>query len=97
MVRQRRWKPCRRKRKVILRLIIPSSTGLVESCANQGGLSPKAKYSLETDSEQVPWGKGEKQPGEGGEKYLKPCANKESESHFHGMTAFLLKNEPASL
>lgn len=32
-----------------------------------------------TDSELVPRGKGEKQPGEGGEKYLKPYANKESE------------------
>ena len=28
---------------------------------NPGGLSPKAKYSLETDSELVPRGKGEKQ------------------------------------
>ena len=27
----------------------------------------KAKYYPVTDSEQVPWGKGEKQPGEGGE------------------------------
>ena len=31
------------------------------------------------DSELVPWGKGEKQPGEGGEKYLKPYANNETE------------------
>ena len=29
------------------------------------------------DSEQVPWGKGEKQPGEGGEIDLKPYAYKE--------------------
>ena len=34
---------------------------------NRGGLSPKAKYYLETDSELVPRGKGEKQPGEGDE------------------------------
>ena len=27
---------------------------------NPGGPSPKAKYSLETDSEQVLWRKGEK-------------------------------------
>ena len=32
-----------------------------------GGPSSKAKYSLVTDSEQVPWGKGEKNPGEGSE------------------------------
>ena len=32
-----------------------------------GGPSSKAKYSLPTDSELVPWGKGEKNPGEGSE------------------------------
>ena len=32
-----------------------------------GGPSSKAKYSLPTDSERVPWGKGEKNPGEGSE------------------------------
>lgn len=32
-----------------------------------GGPSSKAKYSLSTDSELVPWGKGEKNPGEGSE------------------------------
>ena len=31
-----------------------------------------------TDSEQVPWGKGEKQPDEGGEIDLKPYAYNES-------------------
>lgn len=31
-----------------------SSAGHVKSCVNLGGPSPKAKYSLETDSEQVP-------------------------------------------
>ena len=30
-----------------------------------GGPSSKAKYSLPTDSERVPWGKGEKNPVEG--------------------------------
>ena len=29
--------------------------------------SGKAKYSWETDSEQVPWGKGEKHPEQGSE------------------------------
>ena len=32
-----------------------------------GGPSSKAKYYLPTDSEPVPWGKGEKNPGEGSE------------------------------
>ena len=32
-----------------------------------GGPPSKAKYSLATDSEQVPWGKGEKDPCEGSE------------------------------
>ena len=32
-----------------------------------GGPSSKAKYSMLTDSEPVPWGKGEKNPGEGSE------------------------------
>ena len=32
-----------------------------------GGPSSKAKYYLLTDSEPVPWGKGEKNPGEGSE------------------------------
>ena len=34
---------------------------------NMGGPSSKAKYYLLTDSEPVPWGKGEKNPGEGSE------------------------------
>ena len=34
-------------------------------CLNLRGPSRKAKYSQVTDSEQVPWGKGEKNPGRG--------------------------------
>jgi hypothetical protein len=34
---------------------------------NSPGPSGKAKYSEVTDSEPVPWGKGEKNPGEGSE------------------------------
>ena len=34
---------------------------------NQPGPSGKAKYSWETDSELVPWGKGEKNPEQGSE------------------------------
>ncbi len=44
-----------------------SRTGHVISCLNMGGPSSKAKYSWLTDSEPVPWGKGEKNPGEGSE------------------------------
>ena len=39
---------------------ILSKAGHEESCLNLPGPSGKAKYSWETDSEQVPWGKGEK-------------------------------------
>ena len=46
---------------------ILSSAGHVKPCMNQAGPSVKAKYSWETDSEQVPWGKGEKYPEQGSE------------------------------
>ena len=46
-----------------------------------GGPPPKAKYSLMTDSEPVPRGKGEKNPIEGSEKNLKPAAYKRSEAY----------------
>ena len=39
---------------------ILSRAGHVKSCLNLPGPSGKAKYTWETDSEQVPWGKGEK-------------------------------------
>ena len=44
-----------------------SRSGHVKSWLNMGGPSSKAKYSMLTDSELVPWGKGEKNPGEGSE------------------------------
>ena len=37
-----------------------SKAGHVKSCSNLGGPPSKPKYSTVTDSEQVPWGKGEK-------------------------------------
>ena len=46
---------------------ILSSAGHVKPCMNLAGPSAKAKYSWETDSEPVPWGKGEKNPCEGSE------------------------------
>ena len=36
-------------------------------CVNLPEPSGKAKYSWETDSELVPWGKGEKYPEQGSE------------------------------
>ena len=39
---------------------ILSKSGHVKSWPNLRGPSRKAKYSRETDSEPVPWGKGEK-------------------------------------
>ena len=44
-----------------------SKTGHVKSCLNMGGPPSKPKYSCVTDSELVPWGKGEKNPDEGSE------------------------------
>ena len=51
----------------------PSKTGHVQSCLNLPGPSGKAKYSLATDSELVPRGKGEKHPERGVKEHLKPC------------------------
>jgi len=51
---------------------------------------------LPTDSELVPRGKGEKFPGRGVKKNLKPFANKQAKPRFGGVTPCLLKNEPAS-
>jgi len=42
-----------------------SSMGHVESRVKQQGPPCKAKYSWVTDSEVVPWGKGEKNPHQG--------------------------------
>ena len=47
-----------------------------EFCGNLPRPLGKAKYSSVTDSEPVPWGKGEKNPSEGSEKNLKPNAYK---------------------
>lgn len=44
-----------------------STAGHVKSGGNLGGPPPKAKYSSLTDSELVPRGKGEKNPGKGSE------------------------------
>ena len=41
---------------------IPSNAVHVKLCMNPSGPPDKAKYSLATDSERVPRGKGEKHP-----------------------------------
>ena len=51
----------------------------MKPCLNIAAPSAKAKYYHETDSEPVPWGKGEKNPKQGSEKNLKPYAYKRSE------------------
>ena len=44
-----------------------SRTRHEKPCLNMGGPSSKAKYYQMTDSELVPWGKGEKNPYKGSE------------------------------
>ncbi len=53
----------------------------MQSCLNQPGPSGKPKYYLSTDSEQVPRGKGEKNPGEGSSKNLKSCVYKQGKRY----------------
>ena len=60
---QRWWKSS--KRKLSWHDSIRSSAGHEESRMKNGGPPPKAKYYLMTDSEEVPWGKVEKNPGRG--------------------------------
>jgi hypothetical protein len=49
-----------------------STVGHVKSCGKLGRPFPKAKYVIATDSEEVPSGKGEKNPGRGVKENLKP-------------------------
>ena len=60
-----------------------------------GGTNRQGYIHFKIDSELVPRGKGEKQPGEGSEIDLKPYVYKESERA--SATACLLKNEPTSV
>ena len=62
---QREWKSCTCN--VYGFSSILSSAGHEKPCVNLAGPSAKAKYSWETDSELVPWGKGEKYPEQGSE------------------------------
>ena len=53
--------------------------GHVKSRVNQRGPPRKAKYYCVTDSERVPRGKGEKNPGRGVKENMKPRAYKQWE------------------
>ena len=77
--------------------MLPSSTlstaGPEKSCGNLPAPSGKAKYYWETDSEQVPWGKGEKnreQRSEIGPETIRLQAEEAQ------ATSCLLHNEPTS-
>ena len=59
----------------------PSTAGHEQSGGNLGGPSSKAKYYSSTDSELVPRGKDEKNPGRGVKENLKPCAYKQWEHY----------------
>ena len=55
--------------------------------------SGKAKYSWETDSEQVPWGKGEKYPDKGSEIVSETeCLQTVGAQGSSWVTAYLLYN-----
>ena len=75
-----------------------SKSGHVKPGLNLRGPSRKAKYSLTTDSEPVERSKDEKNPVEGRNVNLKPCAYKRSEHYglVQCVTACLLHNDPAS-
>ena len=93
MLHLRGWKSRIRKFKRVS--CIPSSMGHVKSRVNLRGPPRKAKYSWMTDSATVPWGKGEKNPGQGSEIEYETVSLQAVEGCWH-LTACLLKNEPAT-
>ena len=62
-IHQRKWKSCRRNLRKVSR--IQSTYRHVESVGKTGGPPSKPKYYLMTDSGEVLWRKGEKNPGRG--------------------------------
>ena len=74
---QRRWESCNWNE--AKRGSIQSKTRHEKSRKNKRVPSSKAKYYLVTDSEAVPWGKGEKDPGRGVKENLKPYVYKQTE------------------
>ena len=73
----------------------PSNAEHEEFCMNLPGPSGKAKYSEVTDSEPVPWGKGEKNPSEGSE-IVPETVCLQAVGGAQALTMCLLHNEPAS-
>jgi hypothetical protein len=82
MWNHRGWKSCKSKNYTFSGIL--SSAGSVKPCVNLPAPSGKAKYSWDTDSELVPWGKGEKYLEQRGEKNLKPYAYKRLEPNLFG-------------
>ena len=74
---------------------ILSSTEHEKFCVNLPGPSGKAKYSRETDSEPVPWGKGEKHFEQKSE-IVPETMCLQAVGALYGVTACLLHNEPTS-
>ena len=76
---------------------ILSRTEHVIFCLNPGGPPSNPKYYLQIDSEQVPWGKGEKYPSEGSEIEPETISLQSFGALlFTRVTDCLLHNEPAS-
>ena len=73
-IHQRKWKSCRRNLRRVSS--IQSTYRHVESVGNTGGPPSKPKYYLMTDSGEVLWRKGEKNPGRGVKENLKPYVYK---------------------
>ena len=74
---------------------ILSSAEHVKFCVNLPEPSGKAKYSCETDSELVPWGKGEKYPEKGIEIDPETVCLQAVGANLL-VTACLLHNDPTS-
>ena len=70
----------------------------MEAGLNPGGPSPKAKYYLATDSEEVARAKDGKNPDKGRIVNLKPHAYKRSEPYASNgrVMVCLLHNDPAT-
>ena len=90
---QRGWQS-RKRKSAFMNSSILSSAEHVKFCMNSPEPSGKAKYSCETDSELVPWGKGEKYPEQGSEIESETVHLQAVGAHW--VTACLLHNDPTS-
>ena len=84
-----------------LPILTPSSAGHVEPGVNLGGPSPKAKYSLATDSAKYREGKVKSTPSEGSEIEPETMCLQAVRALWHSfrvqwVIACLLLNDPAS-